>query len=146
MKKFNYKLEALKQLKDFNEHKVKIEIGKVNREIAQIKEKLAQCDLHLSESYDSHQSVAEEGSSARLMSFYPLFTEGKNAQIQKYKNILYSLEKKYDALLEELRGKRAEAKLMAEMKEKAKTKFKKELNKKQEIEIQDNFLITKGKS
>ena len=145
MKKFKFRLEGLKKLRNFREHQTKIEMGVINKEIEEVKSAIAKCHVDLDESYDSFQAVSKAGAIGRELHFYPLFNQGKRAEIDKLESELRALQLRLERKMEELHERRGESKVIENMREREESDFKKELTKKEEIERQDLFTITRSK-
>jgi flagellar FliJ protein len=143
MKKFKYKLEPLLKLRSFNEEKIKVEIGTIVKEITDIKDDIAQMHRDIEESYEAQEHMAYELSSSRSMQFFPYFIQGRKERIKAKENILYALEKKYQAKLMDLAKARGEVKILENLKENQKQEHKKEEEKKLYANVEENFQMRK---
>ncbi|MFW5887315.1 MAG: flagellar export protein FliJ [Bacteriovoracia bacterium] len=137
MKRYHFKLQSLLRIREFAEHNVKLELGKINQEIAEVEAQIKQDHLDLDEAYKSQQAMLSNGTPGHMVQFYPLFTQGKKAHIDQLENKLWSLKKKYQNKLEELKEKRAAVKLMESLKEKDRIKYRKEQLKLEEKKRED---------
>jgi len=70
-----------------------------------------------------------------------MFIQGKKEDIKNKENLLWSLKKKYDKKILELAEARGEVKIMENFKEKKKTEWTKEKNKKELKDIEENIMM-----
>ncbi|GAB4411391.1 MAG: hypothetical protein OHK0056_15290 [Bacteriovoracaceae bacterium] len=143
-KKFQFRLEALLKLREFKEQEIKIELGNILKEIAYVEEEIKTLNIHIDESYKSQENIPAGQASGKFMSFFPAYVEAKKADILAKENILFSLRKRYKEKLKEMHVARGETKVIDKLKEKEKTAFKKETEKKMQQDIEDNLIITKS--
>lgn len=137
MKKYKFKLEAILKVRKLKEEKCKMEIGRLQVEINNLKNELDKHNSGIDDSYLSQEKGLADGMNGHELRFHPYFVAGKKAHIDQITaqiNMLQSdVEKKYD----ELKFLRADVKVIEEMKEKDKVKYKKALEKKQFAEIEE---------
>ena len=129
MKRYKFKLDALLKLREFEEQKIKIRLGEINKQISEIEAEISKDHRDLDEGYNSQNKLAASGTQGRMMQFYPMFTEGKRRHIEKLETELWSLKRKYQNTLEELKEARGKVKVVEKLKEKDKTDFRKEQTK-----------------
>ncbi|MBT3983438.1 MAG: hypothetical protein HOE90_18935 [Bacteriovoracaceae bacterium] len=141
MNKFKFKLDALLKLRELKEHQCKVELGFLNREIANRKAKIEKLGLSLDESYSSQNEMARVGAKGHEIQFYPMYNQGVRADVDKTLNEIYGLEKRHSEKLEELAKKRGQVKLLGNLKDKEHKKYIKEKNKELERKISENFII-----
>jgi flagellar export protein FliJ len=141
-KKFKFSLEGLRKLREFKEQKAKIELGLINKEINKVNENIDLLNEFISVGYQSQEEVLIDGAKGALLHFYPLYTEGLHAHIQRLKSDLEQLQLKQQAKIVELHGKMGEAKLINKLKDNEKEVHKKEFNKKMNQEREDLFIIS----
>jgi flagellar FliJ protein len=146
MKKFKFRLDGLKKLRQFREHQTKIEIGMLNKEIESVKMAISKCHSDLDESYESLHQVVKSGANGRELQFYSFFNQGKRANIDQLENELHNLKAKHEKKMEVLLERRGESKVIQQLKDKEEASYKKEIDKKQEQERQDLYLITRSKN
>ena len=143
MKKFKFRLEALKKLREFKEKRLKVELGEILREIRNVEDRLDEISHEVDEGYRSQETVLEEDTEGRLIKFYPMFFQGKAADRVKNKEKLKELNKKYNDKLEELKIARGETKVLEKLEEKEFTKFKKTQERKEQEELEETFQMMK---
>lgn len=143
-KKFQFRLEALLKLREFKEQEIKIELGNILKEISYVEEEIKSLHIHIDESYKTQENIPTGQATGKFMSFFPAYVEAKKADILAKENILFSLRKRYQEKLKEMHVARGETKVIDKLKEKEKTAFKKETEKKMQQDIEDNLIITKS--
>jgi flagellar FliJ protein len=142
--RFKFKLEGLLKLRHFKEEQLKVELGKINADIQRTKQRISELQHHIEEAYTSQEKTLGSKTDGRLARFFPYFIQAKRDDIKSQENLLYSLERKYQAKLREVSLAMGESKLIQNMKEKDKDKWKKEKQKKEESEIEE-LLHMRGK-
>ena len=146
MQKFKYKLEALLKLRELEENKLQIELGRINQELLEKKNLIKKHNQDLAIGYSSMEKMLKEGTSARYLQFYPMHTEGHNAAIEKLENEIYSLKEKLKRKVEEVAKAKAAVDVVKKMKEKAKVKFKREIEKKDQEKIDELVQIWRSRN
>lgn len=143
-KKFSFKLEGLLKLRHFKEEQLKVELGQINTDIQNTKVRIAELEQHIAEAYDSQEKSLSGHSDGRLARFFPYFIQAKKEDIKANENLLFSLERKYQAKLKEVSQAMGESKLIQNMKEKAKDTWKKEKEKKEQEDIEEILHMKRG--
>ena len=135
--RFKFKLEGLLKLRHFKEEQLKVELGKINTDIQKTKNRINELQTHIEEAYASQEKTLGTKTDGRLARFFPYFIQAKRDDIKSQENLLYSLERKYQAKLREVSLAMGESKLIQNMKEKDKEKWKKEKDKKEQEDIEE---------
>ncbi len=143
-KKFSFKLEGLLKLRHFKEEQLKVELGQINTDIQNTKVRIAELEQHIAEAYDFQEKSLSGHSDGRLARFFPYFIQAKKEDIKANENLLFSLERKYQAKLKEVSQAMGESKLIQNMKEKAKDTWKKEKEKKEQEDIEEILHMKRG--
>lgn len=143
-KKFQFRLEGLLKLREFREQEIKVELGNILKEIADVEDQIIRLNQHIDETYTAQEKVAGAQATGRMMGFFPAFVSAKNADIAANENILYALRKKYEVKLKDMHVARGESKVIQNLKEKELIAFKKQVDKKTYQDIEDNLMITRG--
>lgn len=143
-KKFKFKLEGLLKLRHFKEEQLKVELGQINTEIQQTKNRIAELKAHVEEAYNSQEQSLKGRSDGRLARFFPYFIQAKKEDIKANENLLYSLERKYQQKLVEVSKAMGESKLIHNMKDKAKEAWKKDRDKKEQEDIEEILHMRRG--
>lgn len=141
MKQFKFKLDGLLKVREFKEKKVKIELGEILREIAAVEDKIAAAEKAIVETYEAQEAFMQDSSKAHMIQFFPYFIQGKKEDIKNKQTLLWSLKKKYDKKIEELATARGEVKVMENFKDKQKTEWTKEKNKKEQESIEEILMM-----
>ena len=138
-KKFKFNLAVLLNLKKFNEKKIKIEMGKIISNITLINEKMRSIREDIKVGYKSQTSVLNKNTSASIIKFYPLYFDGKRADLEKCKEELKELQKRYDEKRIELQEAMGQTKLLEKMEAKKRIEHKKTIEKKEQDDIEELF-------
>lgn len=138
MKKFKFRLEAILKLKKMEEEKVKMDIGKIQFQINTREQQVAIEHQEIELAYSTHQAELAKGLKGDEITFHPYFVEGKKKKIGILENEIKELNTKKEELLVKLGQARAQTKVYSEMKDKEKSKYRKEINKKQEENIEES--------
>lgn len=141
MKKYKFKMDAILKLKEFNEEKAKIELGKVNKKIMEIDSKIEQHLIDIETAYTSQDEVLKSGADGRFLQFYPFYTQAKQQTIIKLKQDRVELMKEVQIRLKELVVCRNEVKVFEKLKEKDFSQWKKAINKEQDQKIEENVQL-----
>ena len=141
MQKFKFKLDGLLKVREFKEKKIKIELGEILKEINAVEDKIKDANTAISETYDAQEAFMKDPSNGQMLQFFPLFIQGKKEDIKNKENLLWSLRKKYDTKVVELALARGEVKVMENFKEKKKTEWTKDKNKKEQEAIEEILMM-----
>lgn len=135
--RFKFKLEGLLKLRHFKEEQLKVELGQINSDIQRVKSRIVELKEHIQAAYSFQEKTLGTKTDGRLARFYPYFIQAKRYDIKAQDNLLYSLERKYQAKLREVSLAMGESKVIQNMKDKDKDKWKKERDKKEQEEIEE---------
>lgn len=141
MKKFNFKLDGLLKVREFNEKKIKIELGEILKEINELEDKVLFANKSIDETYEAQEVAMRDVSSGRMMQFFPYFIQGKKEDIKNKETLLWALRKKRGEKIAELATARGQVKIMENFKERKKGEWKKEKNKKEMEEIEEILVM-----
>jgi flagellar FliJ protein len=139
MKKFIFKLEALLKLREFEEQKAIVELGRIVKSMQDLKNENSVLSEQIGECYRMQELEAKNKTTGRQMSFYPQFITAKRAHIKKNETLIIQFLKKYEAAKIVMQQRRADLKLVVKMKEKEFIEYKKENEKKMYQEIEDSY-------
>lgn len=137
MKGYKFKLDAVLKIRKLKEEQCKMEIGRIQVQINNLKGDIQRHQEGIQQSYDSHEQGLVQGLSGRELSFHSYFVSGKSADIAKIKKEIAELTELINEKYDELKFLRADVKVMEQMKDKDKTKYRKALEKKQFQEIEE---------
>jgi flagellar protein FliJ len=141
MQKFKFKLDGLLKVREFKEKKIKIELGEILREIGAVEDKISEANKAINEAYAAQEACMQDVSKAQMLQFFPYFIQGKKEDIKNKQNLLWALQKKYDQKIAELATARGEVKVMENFKDKKKTEWTKERNKKEQEAIEEILMM-----
>jgi flagellar FliJ protein len=137
MKGYKFKLEALLKIRKLREEECKTEIGRLQVQITQLRNRIGEHDRGIDEAYDAQEIALSEGAQGQEVTFYPYFVEGNRASIRDIKQEIQVLEERVRELFVELNKFRADVKVIEKMKDKDMTKFKKEKIKKEHQDLEE---------
>lgn len=137
MKGYKFKLDAVLKVRKLKEERCKMEIGQIQVQINGLKADIERHKHGIQESYDSHEQGLSNGLIGHELRFHSYFVGGKNADIQRIQKEINFLQNEVEQKYEELKFLRADVKVMDQMKEKDKIKYKKHIQKKQFEEIEE---------
>ena len=136
-KKFKFKLEAVLKVRKLKEDQCKMEIGRLQVRMNELKEYKRENNESIDQAYTQQESSLGGGLSGRELQFHPYFVAGKKANISIIDKEMTMLQEQLDYRFKELNHLRGEVKLVEEMKEKEKVKHKKERTKKEFEQIEE---------
>lgn len=137
MKKYKFKLEGLLKIRKLKEEQCKMDIGRIQVRITELKNEIKEQDQGIDEAYELQERSLADGSDGLQVRFHPYFVEGKRSHIEGLKHQISRLEYHVSQKYLELNQLRANVKVIDKMKEKDRTKHKKELNKKMNEAIEE---------
>jgi flagellar export protein FliJ len=114
-----------------------MELGRLQVQISQHKNRIEENQKSVQTSYDSHEVAMGEGITGQEVRFHPYFVAGKMAAIKQHQEEIHRLESIVEERTQELAQLRAKVKVLDKMKEKEKDIYKKELEKKQYQDIEE---------
>ncbi len=142
--KFKFKLDALLKVREFNEKKIKIELGEILKEIGEVEAMIILANKAIDETYEAQETFMQDPAAGRMIQFFPYFIQGKKEEIKNKENLLWALKKKYDAKIVELAEARGQVKVMENFKDKKKGEWTKERNKKEQEAIDELLMIRRN--
>lgn len=136
-KQFKFKLEAVLKIRKLKEEQCKMEIGRIQVRIKQLKGFMQDSNDSIDAAYSDQEKSLGSGVSGRELQFHPYFVSGKKANIAVIEKEMTMLEEQLAYRFKELNQLRGDVKLVEEMKTKEHTKFKKEKTKKEFEQIEE---------
>ena len=143
-KKYKFKLEGLMKLREFNEKRVKLELGEIVSEVQNLKDEIESIEKQIDEAYESYHSSSRNGADGKFLQFYPYYIQGKKEDIKNKVNLIFSLERRMEEKRKELSIARGEVKVIENLKEKGFEAWKKETMKKAQEDIDDLMTIRRN--
>ena len=74
-KKFKFKLDGLLKVRRFKEEQLKVELGAINQEIQQVKNRISQLNKEIEDSYTEQEKIFESDTSGQLAKFFPYYID-----------------------------------------------------------------------
>jgi flagellar protein FliJ len=136
-KKFKFKLDGLLKVRRFKEEQLKVELGVINQEILAVQNRIKNLKKEIDQSYIEQEKILETPTHGQLAKFFPYYIDAKREDIKANENLLYSLNKRYEKKLQEVSRAMGDSKLISNMKDNERSRWKKELEKKEYSEIEE---------
>ena len=137
MKGYKFKLEALLKIRKIKEDKCKHEIGRMQIELANLKQQIVDHDQGIELAYSDQEQSMQRGMEGREASFYPYFIQNKRENIKQLEQMVESVQDAIAKKFKELAQLRADVKVIEKMKEKDFEKAKKVYQKKQDQKVEE---------
>ena len=137
MKGFKFKLEAVLKIRKLKEDQCKMQIGQIQVRMSELRAFLKQHNLGIDKAYADQEQALTGGMSGQELQFHPFYVSGKRAHIDHINKEMDDLNKVVEIKYQQLAKLRAEVKVIDEMKEDQRKKYKKEVEKKQFAEIEE---------
>lgn len=144
MQKFKFKLDGLLKVREFSEKKIKIELGQLLKEINRVNDLIAKLNRDLDDAYHEQEKILSGHANGNLLKFFPYFVTGKKADIKNQEALKLDLSEKYKLKIHELAIARGEVKVLENFKDKKKTEWVKEKDKKEQMSIEELLMIRRG--
>jgi flagellar protein FliJ len=144
MEPFKFKLNGLLRLRKFTEEKIKIELGEIVKELTRLKSEIKQLRKDIKVGFQSQEKLLENPTKGSFVQFYSYYVQGKREHIKSREAQIYSLEKKMELKVVEMKKAMGDTKVIDSLKEKKYTAYRKEVAKK-EMDNQDDLSIMKTK-
>jgi flagellar FliJ protein len=143
VKKFKFKLDALLKLREFNEYKIKMELGEIVKEMQLHRDRIKALNIDIGIGYDSLEKITETEVSVRVTQFYPIYIKSKWDEIKMREGKIEELGKEFEEVQKKLQVARGEVKVIASLKEEKSLEHKKENRKKEQIKIDEMVQVRK---
>ena len=137
MKGYKFKLDAVLKIRKLKEEQCKMEIGRIQVRINLLKSEISKHNVGIEHAYESQEESLKDGLTGQELQFHPYFVSGKRAHIGYLENEIRDLTHDVNQKFDELKQLRANVKVIDEMKEKDKLKYKKAYQKKQDEVIEE---------
>ncbi len=137
MKKYKFKLDALLKIRKIKEDQLKMQIGQVQVHITSLKKEVANHNSDIAEAFALQEQSLGGGASGLETRFHPYFVQGKRTHISKVEDEIEQFENKIEQMYLMLNKLRADVKVIEEMKDKDRKKYKKDLDKRMNADIEE---------
>jgi len=146
MKKFKFRLDTILKLREFEEKKAKLNLGKVITKMEYVKIEIEKLNKEIGMGYSEMQELLKETVDGRTLQFFPAYFAGKEAMIKSKKTELSNLNEELKFRRLELKKAEGEFKSIDKLKEKSFEKFKDEIFKKEQNDLDDYTIMKYGRS
>ncbi|MBF0208122.1 MAG: flagellar FliJ family protein [Oligoflexia bacterium] len=124
MKKFKFRLDNVLKLREFEEYREKIELGKINNEVKKNNDKLGEINDDIDFTYSLlEQDVLSKKARAADLFLHTYFLESYRIHTNMLKNRAQSLNQKYQQQLDEVMKKRNKVKVLNKIKNRDKNEY-----------------------
>lgn len=144
MKKMKFRLEHLLKLREFEEKKAKLELGNIvgrisalNLEIEEAKNEINNCDIELNEFLSNPRKFQD-------IKIFTFIMDSLREKILNSKKDLVILNQELEIKKNNLRIAEGKLKVIEKIKERQYEKFKKEIDKKYNNEVDDHIIMKYG--
>jgi flagellar protein FliJ len=141
MRKFKFKLEGLLKLRKFKEQMLKAELGEIVGEMNRADEKIKQLSQNIDKGYASQEAVLRTATTGSNIQFYPQYIEAHQANILQQQERKEVLKRDYDEKVKEMAVALGELKIVKNLKEKKLEEFKKDMLKREVMNIDDMVIM-----
>lgn len=141
MQKFKFKLESVLKMKTLLEEQCRNELGKIFVEKKNIEDEIALMRKNIEAMYFENESHLKTGMKASHASMFPQLSSAYQAKIQELQRMMSQVDKRIEEKKTELNEKRAELKLMSNIKEKEFNTWKKAYNKHVDESVEEMIMM-----
>ena len=138
---------SLLKLRKFREEQVVSELGKCNQKLYLLGEELKKLETNITSFQERVNSKGRDGKlDSSLLLYFSDFIRASLANRDELRDKIKSQKEKQNEILERLAKAKAEVKVIENLKDKNKEEFMKMINKIEQKEIEENYLLRKGSS
>lgn len=147
MKKFKFRLDSVLKLREFEEYKERVELGKINKEINAVKELILTLESDIVTTFYNQELNMQRANKeidsrkdkvqAQDLQIYAYSLESYRKHIQDLKQKAEELQKTYSFKLKDLIEKRNKVKMLKSLKEKSYRNYMKEYWNQENNQIED---------
>lgn len=138
MKEFKFSLSGLLKIREFNETKIKTELGQIVGQIDSLKKQIEDIHKNMKNYYHQQEEMMAQEITASEIQQFPRFISALKAKLKATEQELEETKERYKRKTQDLAKAMADVKLISNLKDKKRSDFLKELNKKNEMEIEEN--------
>ena len=126
MKKFSFKLQNVLRLREFEEYKEKVKLGKINQEISSIDENLRDLSEDMTKVYKAQENNLKKKVQAKDVYLYEYWIRSLRGHIVQLETKKNNLKNEYEEQLALMLKQRNKVKVIESLKEKAEKNYNKE--------------------
>lgn len=146
MKKFNFRLEHILKLREFEEKKAKLNLGKVITKIEKKRREIEKINKEISLGYVEMSELLKDTVDGRTLQFFPDYFSGKRAMIKLKEDEMSKLNEELKFKRLELQKAEGDYKSIDKLKEKQFAEFKKKITQKEQKDMDDYTIMKYGGS
>ena len=136
-KVFKFKLEGLLKFRKLKEKNIKIELGKINQDIMNLKNEIVELKSKIEKSYTLQEKTLDYGKHNFPIEIFPNYIQAQRENIRNKEVLIHSLQKKYSEKVDEMKIAMGETKVTHKIREKKIKEYKTKLEKKQWENIEE---------
>lgn len=137
MKGHKFKLEAVLKLRKIKEDICKMELGKLQLRLNELRTYKLNHLNDISEAYEAQEEELKNSMSVSAMKKYPIMIAQKREHIKRIDDDLKYVQEDVELKIKELASLKGDVKVIANMKEKSVASYKKQLNKKMNENLEE---------
>ncbi len=143
MKRFTFRLEAVRKLRTLLEERCRNELGHLMVERQNVLEQIAAVEKAIADAYREQEGHLAGGMRASHLAFFPMSTEGREARIRQLQTEVERLEGLIAEKRADLNQKRADLKLIENLREKDLRAWKKAYEKDENLKVEEMVQLWK---
>jgi flagellar export protein FliJ len=137
MKRYQFRLEAVRKVRTMNEETCRSALGLLMVERQNLVELIESIRNDIASAYKEQEQHLATGMRAGHLAFFPQSVSGREAKIKEVQNEMAKLDLKIEEKKIELNAKRAELKVVEKLKEKDFMEWKKKYNKETDLKVEE---------
>ena len=137
MKRYQFRLEAVRKVRAKKEELCRSELGMLMVEKQNLVEQIETLRHDIEGAYQEQEKHMAGGMKASHAAFFPMAVSGKEAKIREIQNDMSALDARIEAKKQELNQSRADLKLIENLKEKDFLDWKKAYNKETDLKVEE---------
>ena len=136
-KEFKFKLEGLLKFRKLKEKNIKIELGRINQGILNLKNEIIDSKKRIERSYALQEKSLANKTKSSLIEAFPYYIQSERENIKNKEILIDSLKKKYQGKINDMKMAMGETKIIDKIKEKKVREYKIKFEKKQREDTEE---------
>ena len=137
MKRYQFRLEAVRKVRTMKEELCRSELGLLMVERQNLVEQIETLKHDIDSAYKEQEQHLSSGMKASHAAFFPISVSGKEAKIKEVQREMSALDRQIEEKKQELNQKRADLKLIENLREKDFLTWKKAYNKETDLKVEE---------
>ena len=137
MKRYQFKLEAVRKMRSMLEETCRSALGLLMVERQNLVELIESLQHDIQNSYLEQEKLMSGGMKASHAAFFPMMVAGKEARIKEVQAEMAALDERIEEKKHELTQRRADLKLIENLKEKDFQAWRKAYNKETDLKVEE---------